>query len=965
MSELEYFQQVKKKLDQVSSSFCLAKWQQVTLHLHNGNTQSCHHVQSHRVDSEKLAHPAALHNTPEKQFARQQMLKGERPPECEYCWKIEDQGALSDRISKSGAPWAYPLFEQVLKEGIGTETIPSYVELAFDSACQFKCMYCSPAYSTKWQKEIEEFGAYPTAAKLNSLEALNQMGVMPRSESEKAKYIEAFWRWWPELAPKLRELRVTGGEPFLSPETFRLIDSLVSYPQPHLIFSINTNMGFNAQQLNSFLDRVESLRKSVKKIVLFTSLDTVGAQAEYIRFGLNYRAFNENIDRVLSKVKGPIRVTFMITVNNLCLPGLKNLMMLVRDLRMKYPQHEIGIDTPYLRDPAHMSVELLPPSFVSYIDEAIEYMKDMSGLKVEAPFSDLEILRVSRIRLLMLQSSLTVSKKRVLGVDFYRMFCEYDRRRGTQFLTTFPEYQNFWKDCQWLDRRWNEVQRGRLTFQCMEPAHLERLAELLPDLYRLRIGFVSIPFASLGLASKVIEGLREQEITVASEIPLSVFSGESQENIIKQLGPIRKVSLHIDLPIEGWPDSLNREPQQFEVLRVLIALEGRWLEIATWRDFFKKTPDWIQNKIEILVKSSFEDEKRRPTAHQVYDLLRIVRKEFPQVYIKSLRQDEDAELLLGEVNAFPNLKPVIEKKTTSKAPALSVIIPTYNQAHFLVRQLAHLTRQTFPRDQFEVIVVDDGSQDRTEEVVRSFIASCPGDFQISFYQNPRPQIWTNPLPLHRAGVARNIGAEVALGERFLFLDSDILFDREFLRNMWEASEKYEVIQCPRLHVMPADSRDLFNVDENRPKRTYVEESGYWGPFFSTKNWSRMSFFWKYTCTYCLCVDRKLFWKVGAFDRSLLTYGFEDTQFGYQAFREGARFHLLKHPVYHLTDDLHEFRFGLFSTKRRRLLAQSAQHFYFNHLDSDIFMHFWNFMRKSDFIQKIFSRYFSRIVSASK
>jgi hypothetical protein len=70
----------KEKLQEVSPTMCLAKWNQTSLHLPTGLTNSCYHPPLHKIDADKLqTNPAALHNTAEKLNQRQQMLKGERP----------------------------------------------------------------------------------------------------------------------------------------------------------------------------------------------------------------------------------------------------------------------------------------------------------------------------------------------------------------------------------------------------------------------------------------------------------------------------------------------------------------------------------------------------------------------------------------------------------------------------------------------------------------------------------------------------------------------------------------------------------------------------------------------------------------------------------------------------------------------------------------------------------------------
>ena len=88
--------EAKKELERISPSMCLAKWNQVSLHLPTGLTNSCYHPPLHEIDAASLAdNPAALHNTEEKIKQRQQMLAGERPAGCSYCWKMEDTGEMS------------------------------------------------------------------------------------------------------------------------------------------------------------------------------------------------------------------------------------------------------------------------------------------------------------------------------------------------------------------------------------------------------------------------------------------------------------------------------------------------------------------------------------------------------------------------------------------------------------------------------------------------------------------------------------------------------------------------------------------------------------------------------------------------------------------------------------------------------------------------------------------------------
>jgi len=81
---MEHLHDIKKELDSKGCGFCLAKWTQVTMHLHNGMTHSCHHPGPHKIPLEEIRlNPTALHNTNFKKLKRKEMLEGKKPAECD------------------------------------------------------------------------------------------------------------------------------------------------------------------------------------------------------------------------------------------------------------------------------------------------------------------------------------------------------------------------------------------------------------------------------------------------------------------------------------------------------------------------------------------------------------------------------------------------------------------------------------------------------------------------------------------------------------------------------------------------------------------------------------------------------------------------------------------------------------------------------------------------------------------
>jgi len=175
------------------------------------------------------------------------MLEGKRPSECDYCWRAEDskQGdtvVYSDRITKSSEPWAKPYINSIAAMPWDADANPTYLEVDFDTTCNLKCMYCSPSYSSTWRQEIERHGPYKLSQDLHSLDWLKQIGQLPIPANQENPYIDAFWQWFPDIVHNLQTFRITGGEPLLSKNTFKILDFLIENPQPQMEFNINSNL---------------------------------------------------------------------------------------------------------------------------------------------------------------------------------------------------------------------------------------------------------------------------------------------------------------------------------------------------------------------------------------------------------------------------------------------------------------------------------------------------------------------------------------------------------------------------------------------------------------------------------------------------------------------------------------------------------------------------------------------------
>lgn len=457
-------QRIKKELDSVSPSFCVAKWQQVTIHLATGQTHSCHHPATHKIPLEEIKlNPSALHNTNFKKEQRKKMLEGERPAECDYCWRAEDAPGdhFSDRIKKSAdTDWGEPYISSTSKMPWDSDVVPSYVEVSFSNACNFACSYCSPEISSTLMQTVKAYGPIKlsqwTEQDLSWLKSIDRMPIPNREHNP---YIEAWWQWWPTLYPHLKVFRITGGEPLLSKETFRTLDWIIENPNPNLDLAINTNLGVDQSTLDKFFAKCQHIKQNnmVKRLQIFTSCDTWGPQAEYLRPGLDYRSWYYNLWNLTLRYPD-LDVTIMCTFNLLSIPQFKYFLNDILAIRKAAtPVNKINgirgvnLDFPYLRHPRYLSALIADEQHIKMIEDCVEYTEHNSNHNARIDYADgfypHEIDNLKRILNVVRAENPDTKENVIARHDFYLFIDQHDRRIGKKFLEIFPSLQGFYERC--------------------------------------------------------------------------------------------------------------------------------------------------------------------------------------------------------------------------------------------------------------------------------------------------------------------------------------------------------------------------------------------------------------------------------------------------------------------------------------------------------------------------------------
>jgi organic radical activating enzyme len=438
----------------ISPTFCMAKWHHTTIYLQTGETHSCYHPAPHRIPLEEIAdNPSALHNTKEKKQQRRQMFQGDKPNGCSYCWKIEAMGAdyVSDRHIKTASIYTPERLQEIKTNGFNYDINPEYIEISFSNECNFKCGYCHPKASSRYWNEIKQYGPYSTSTEHR--QDIDWFKIYQKEEEN--PYVDAWWKWWPEVSKTLNILRITGGEPLMHKSTWELFDRLDKDPKPHIQIELNSNLGVKHSLVQKLTDTIKRLKaeNKIRSFKLYTSIDTWTERAEYTRTGLDINLWEKNLDYYLSNTGLP--VTFMITFNLFSVTSFNTLLAKILEWREKYNSannetqwQRVRFDTPHLKEPYIYDMNILPKEdFMPYMHEHLKFIKDNIDDADCTKFTTLEYEKFKRVVDYMETTTydnelLTRSRR-----NFYNWFTEHDRRRNVVLTDYFPELRDFHETC--------------------------------------------------------------------------------------------------------------------------------------------------------------------------------------------------------------------------------------------------------------------------------------------------------------------------------------------------------------------------------------------------------------------------------------------------------------------------------------------------------------------------------------
>lgn len=215
---------------------------------------------------------------------------------------------------------------------------------------------------------------------------------------------------------------------------------------------------------------------------------------------------------------------------------------------------------------------------------------------------------------------------------------------------------------------------------------------------------------------------------------------------------------------------------------------------------------------------------------------------------------------------------------------ISIIIPVYNKLDNLKAVLTCLKFQTI--NDFEVIISDDGSTENIIDGIKEVIKDAK--FKIKY-------VWQSDLGF-RAGQARNNGAKIALGDKLVFLDQDIIFDKYFIEEIKRMSNGNNKTIIYRTILTTLKEKEMINFDFENNSFNFLS-------YFKLIDVKRKYNFYKSiikdkikimkynmklrklgpSTLGIFLIPKEVYIKINGFDEEFSGYGYEDVEFSFRIY----------------------------------------------------------------------------------
>lgn len=417
-----------ERLDPISSTFCAAKWLCSDFYLHTGTTSSCHFPTPDKINFDEVeSNIHKFNNTSEKIEQRRLMLEGKQPDKCSNCWQVEnsDPTMITERVIYS-EHFKNDDFTQLT---LSADQKPKVVTVSFDTICNFVCSYCDASQSTAWGTDLLVNGFYKSIKgdPKNTYVRLGKNNQIDNYDQVFSKFVEYIIA----ILSDLRILICLGGEPLISPNFWKFLDILVQHDVSKIELNITTNLS-DVDKVQKFLE----YKKYFGHVKINVSVDNAGKSGEFLRKGLSWDRFSQNLGIVLKEAQ----VDLLATIPGIALDNLIEFLdwfvaVKENDLPVRLFLHRV-------RHPNFQTIQVLPreirenyrKNLLSWLDINSDNISDHLRSQINNIIVVLEQdeKKIDNVEISVLQSS---------AREYYK---QYAQRHGFDMQQIFSKELNEW-----------------------------------------------------------------------------------------------------------------------------------------------------------------------------------------------------------------------------------------------------------------------------------------------------------------------------------------------------------------------------------------------------------------------------------------------------------------------------------------------------------------------------------------
>ena len=369
--------------------------------------------------------------------------KGKRHPTCEVCWHRDDAASTEGARSASlrmirsyyqntdldpnrvggqfmkGSPTHDNAIDMMQPDG-SISNMPISLDLRFSNLCNMKCIMCDPTYSNMWYEDhialkgSDKFSVGPKTYQIQKTPKVSG-GFNYSTDMDSWNNDPRWWNQFEKMAPHLRHVYLTGGEPFVQPSHKEFIQKLIERDfAKNIVLEYDTNLSvINPNILESI--------KQFKDVIFRVSIDDINERYELIRFPGKFDRIEKNLklldDYDLTKKAG---ISTCIGIYSIFAP-----------IRLHNHFKDSGIavtSVRALRSPHAVDIANIPPS----VKKTIIQIYEKSDIPDRCKF-----LVIGYLKNNMDFVSESESKNNIR--NFVNYMDSLDRMRKTDWRATFPE----------------------------------------------------------------------------------------------------------------------------------------------------------------------------------------------------------------------------------------------------------------------------------------------------------------------------------------------------------------------------------------------------------------------------------------------------------------------------------------------------------------------------------------------